>query len=267
MELGISTSFCYDIPIEQNLRSIAKAGFEFVSIGGRIRHSGYNKPDSRHKVKLAAQNYGLRIDSVHAPFDPTCDLTQLEDVLLNGAIIEAKRAIEAAADLGAKYLILHLNSFRPRNVSERLKRIKSSLSAVLKHAEQHNVIIALENIDPDSEVLFKFAMDLFDSKYLQFCYDNGHEALYSDTPALMQKYADRLAVIHLHDNDRKSDLHLIPSEGSINLPALAGQLNKLSKIPDITLECEMENTVYQEPDGFLTAAHRQGMRFIEMVKH
>ncbi len=267
MELGISTSFSYSIPIEENLRSIAKAGFDFISIGGNTRHSGYNKPEGRQKIKIAAQNYGLRIDSVHAPFDPTCDLTQPEDILLQGAVIEAGRAIDAAVDLGAKYLILHLNTFRPRNVAERIKRIKLSLPKVVKKAEEKGIIIALENIDADSEVLFKYAMDLVESEYLKMCYDNGHEALYHDRPELLEKYASRLAVIHLHDNDKQKDLHLIPFEGKTDLPGLASQLNKLSSIPNITLECEMVHTVYQEPDGFLNAAYRQGMRFIEMIKH
>jgi len=267
MELGISTSFNYKISLEQNLKAIKKAGFQFASLGGNVSHSRYNKPDGREKISMLLQECGLRLDSIHAPFDPTCDLTQIEDVFAQNAMIEMKRAITAAAELGVPILVVHLSSFRPGRISERLARIKTAMPDLISFAEANNVIVALENLDYDSEILFKFAMDLVDSKYLRFCYDNGHEMLYNPSLDLLKKYSHRLAVIHFHDNDGQKDLHLIPFDGKLAIPSFAGQLNKLEYIPNITMECEMAYSHHEKTENFLNAAFKAGSRFIEMLKH
>lgn len=266
MELGISTCFNYKIGLDKNLEAIAQAGFEFVSLGGNVSHSGYNKPEGRKKTRDSLQRHNLRLDSLHAPFDPTCDLTQIEDVFAQSAMIEMKRAITAAAELEAPYLVLHLSSFRPSKISERLARIKTALPELIAFAESKDVVVAMENLDYDSEILFKFAMDLVDSKYLRFCYDNGHEMLYNASMDLLKKFSHRLAVIHFHDNDGQKDLHLVPFDGKLDLPAFASQLNKLEHIPNITMECEMTFSHFGQTDSFLKAAFEAGKRFMGMLK-
>ncbi|HDS01741.1 MAG TPA: sugar phosphate isomerase/epimerase [candidate division Zixibacteria bacterium] len=266
MRIGISTSFNYQIPLAENLEAIAAAGFKFISVGGNIRHSNYNTAEGRGKLLEYTDRLGLDIDSVHAPYDPTCDLTQTQDIFAQNAVIEIKRSIAAASELGVEKLIVHLSTFRPRKLSERMARIKLTVAEILEFAEERRVLIALENLDSDSEVLFKYAMDLFESDYLRFCYDNGHEMLYNESMDLLKKYYQRMIVMHFHDNDGRRDLHLIPFEGKLNLPALAGQLNKLERIPDITLECEMENCNYATAEKFLEAAYNKGMQFTEMLK-
>jgi len=266
MEFAISTSYNYKLNLIDNLRAISEAGFKFISIGGNTAHSGYHKPEGRVKLRKYVQELGLTIDSLHAPFDPSCDLTHLQEIFAKGAVIEIKRVIQAAADLEVPHLIFHLNSFRPSHITERLQVIKRTLPQVIKCAEDYNVIIALENLDSSSQILFNFALDLFDSPNLAVCYDNGHEMLNSDTFEVVQKYGQRIKVIHLHDNDGVSDLHLVPFEGKLNLPILASRLNKLTKIPRLTLECEMPNSSYKSADAFLKASYDSGLRFCEMLK-
>jgi hypothetical protein len=43
-------------------------------------------------------------------------------------------------------------------------------------------------------------------------------------------------------------------------------LNKLVKIPGMTLECEIDNTAYGSSGDFLKSAFENGMRFINMLK-
>ena len=266
MELGISTSYSYSLDLEENIRMAAKQGFDFISLGGKTSHSNYHKPDGRKRIKEILQTAKLRIDSIHAPFDPTCDLTQGEDIMLQSAITEVKRAISAASELEVRYVVVHLNFFRPGGLTDRIKRIQVSLPQVVKFAEENDVVIALENLDQESELLYKFALDLIDSNYLKVCYDNGHEMLYRDNFELLSKYADRLAVIHLHDNDSRSDLHKVPFTGKLDFNSLASQLNKLERIPPITLECEMRSSGYGTLETFLKDAFDNGKRFIKMLK-
>jgi len=266
MELGISTSFNYNLPLRESLAAIARAGFQFVSLGGRQSHSRYHRPEGQREIKALFADSNLRLDSLHCPYDPTCDLTQPEDILLNGAITEMKRTLSAAAELGVPRVIMHLNTAHPMHIAKRIARVADGLAPVVEFAQSVNVTIALENLDPDSEVLFKHALDLIDSQFLMVCYDNGHEMLYNPGCELLKKYGHRLAAIHLHDNDGQKDLHLIPFEGRLDLAMLAGQLNKLARIPDLTMECEMPNSHYSSSEAFLKAAFDQGRRFMGMLK-
>jgi sugar phosphate isomerase/epimerase len=267
MQMGISTCYNYDIALAENLKAISEAGFKFVSLGGRVSHSGYNKPEGREKILKFLSENNLTLDSVHAPFDPTCDLSQLEDIFAQGALIELKRAITATAELGVPILIVHLTSFKPSRIAERIQAVKKNLPQLVQFAESSNVIIALENLDQDSEVLFKFALDMIDSGNLKFCYDNGHEMLYNGSMDILKTYGDRLVAIHFHDNDGKKDLHQVPFEGKLNLPSLASQLNKFEKIPDLTLECEMRFSQYHSSADFLKGSYDNGLKFLEMLKH
>ena len=266
MEFAISTSFNYEFKLNDNLRAISAAGFKYISLGGRTGHSDYTKSQGRDKIKRLVQEYGLTIDSVHAPFGPSCDLTQTQEIFARGAVIEIKRAIQSTSELGVPHMIVHLCGFKPSHINERLKVIRKTLPEIIKCAEDSGVIIALENLNEASMPLFNFAMELSDSPSLGVCYDNGHEMLHSNEYETIHKYGNRIKVIHLHDNDGVTDLHQVPFEGKLNLPILASRFNKLAKIPRLTLECEMPYSSYKSADAFLKAAYNSGLRFKEMLK-
>ena len=266
MDFAISTSFNYELRLNDNLKAISAAGFKYVSLGGRTAHSEYHRPQGRTKIKRLTAEYGLTVDSVHAPFGPSCDLTHIQEIFSRGAVIEIKRAILSTAEMGVSNLIVHLSSFRTTHIPERLKVVRKTLPEVVKCAEDNKVIIALENLDSSAMPLFNFALELSDSPNLGVCYDNGHEMLNSDEYETVQKYGNRIKVIHLHDNDGVKDLHQVPFEGKLNLPILASRLNKLAQIPRLTLECEMPNSSYKSADAFLKAAYDSGLRFKEMLK-
>ena len=267
MELAISTCYDYSIPIEQSIEYISKAGFKFVSLGGRQDHSQYHKEWGRSRIVAAAEKFGVKIDSIHAPFDPTDDLTQLEEVLRHSAVIEMKRCITACKELKVGIAILHLNSFNTSNISERLKKVRESLTELLDFAHDNGLRLAAENLPGDNSlIILKYALELFEDDYLGLCFDSGHAALNGDTMELLEKFPGRLLAIHLHDNDGKKDLHQLPFEGVCDLPNLAAQLNKRKTICPITIESEVAHSAYKAPEPFLSQALEAGNRFREMLK-
>jgi sugar phosphate isomerase/epimerase len=267
MKLAISTCYDYSVPLDKSLEHIAVAGFGSISIGGRTDHSRYLKEDGRREIASLVNKHKLGIDSIHAPFEPTADLTQHEEVLRHSAVVEIKRSIAACKELGVRTLIVHLNSFRSDGLSERIKHLKESLAQVMDHAARHSVRIAAENLPGDhSLVLLKFALDSFGGQELGLCFDNGHAALQRDSMALLEAYRGRIHAIHLHDNDGKSDQHKLPFNGSFDFPNLAAQLNKTHLECPITIESETSNSPQKTPETFLPRALLAGTRFREMLK-
>ncbi|MCK4657094.1 MAG: sugar phosphate isomerase/epimerase [candidate division Zixibacteria bacterium] len=267
MELAISTCYDYRVPIEQSIEHIGMAGFRLISLGGREDHSRFQKDPGRSRLAEIVAKAGLKIDTIHAPYDPTADLTQPEDVLRHSALIEMRRCIAACKELGTSTLIMHLNFFRPTDISERLKRIKESMAEILEYAHSNGVKIAAENLpDDNSLIILKYALDIFDDEYLGLCFDSGHAALHQNAMELLDKYRNRLYALHLHDNDGKSDLHQLPFEGIDDLPNLAAQLNKGESICPITIESKVTHSGYKTPEAFLAHAYEDGNRFREMLK-
>lgn len=54
------------------------------------------------------------------------------------------------------------------------------------------------------------------SDRLCFCFDSGHERFYSPERDLMAEYGNRLAALHLHDNDGENDAHMLPFTGKVD---------------------------------------------------
>ncbi len=215
----------------------------------------------------AVARAGLKIDSVHAPFDPTADLTQSEAVLRHSALVEMRRCISACKDLGVSTAVVHLNFPRPAGISDRLKRARESVSKVLDLAHANGVRIAAENLpDDNSLIILKYALDMYEDDLFGLCFDSGHASLHPEAFALLDNYRHRLYALHLHDNDGKKDLHQLPFEGTNNLPNLAAQLNKGKVTCPITIESEVAFSSHKTPENFLTHALESGSKFRAMVK-
>jgi len=267
MELAISTCYDYSLGFEENLEHISRAGFKTVSLGGHLDHSHYHKPEARPGIQALVDRLGLRIDSIHAPFGPTTDLTPAEEVLRHSAIVEMKRAVEACKELDVKILILHLHSYRTDDVSSRMKRARESISELLDVSSKAGVKLAVENLPGDNSlIILKFVLDILDDPMIGLCFDNGHAALSDGAMELLDKYRGRLFALHLHDNDGRQDLHQLPFEGTCDLPNLAAQLNKVESICPITVESEVTHSEYKTPEAFLKRAFETATRFQEMLK-
>ena len=64
-EISISSCFDYDIPLEEQMKYIAQAGFTHISLGSELKHSKIFEEGQTEKIKNALNKYGLRIDTIH----------------------------------------------------------------------------------------------------------------------------------------------------------------------------------------------------------
>lgn len=229
MQFGINIG-AYPIPVAQQLSLIRQNGFSAV----------FCEADSGLLPTIAepCAQYGLTIESCHAPFDhindlwyETADGERMLDALL--------RSVDECADYGVPVLVTHLSS------GENPPRVNdiglSRLEALVQLADSRGVTIAFEN----QRMLGNLALALESFPTTAFCWDRGHEGCFTDGKwDFMALFGDRLAAIHLHDNAacHNKDDHRIPFDGTLDWRRPAAAIAQAGYEKALMLELFAENT-------------------------
>ena len=152
-----------------------------------------------------------------------------------------KRAIEITSILGGKYCVIH--PAVDCSFEENVKYIISLLPA----AHKNNIKIAIENMPSKEGELFGSPedivklIDMIGDEYVVACLDIGHaEMSYPKTSAVefIDKLGDKLACLHIHDNDKIHDLHRLPFTFEINFEEVIDALKRNSYQGDVTFEVD-----------------------------
>jgi sugar phosphate isomerase/epimerase len=110
------------------------------------------------------------------------------------------------------------------------------------YGETYGVIICVENMPFGKQQLARVAPLLefvkeVDSPWLRVCLDTGHCACLGDDPIeAVRLLGDKLAVLHVHDNDGKGDRHWFPGLGIIDWEAFMHALVEIGFEGALSLE-------------------------------
>lgn len=276
MKVGLSNCiFGRRVPVERDFVDLHNAGIRYIEV---CVQEGYLSPDDTAliaKVGSWARNNGINVHSVHGPSgepgirywlaDP--DNTRRQEA------IEARRmALEAARELGAKYMVLEYECYGPRwfcwpkNIAMEKKYqtpeklFRDSVNALLDDAIHFGVKLAIENVYGCPAVEQMEIMKVWDPNMVGVCFDSSH-AVYGghffDEFALL---APRIIGTHLSDNDvlygaAYMDRHWRPFAGTIDWTRLVGELVRRSRCECLMLEVlDRENSRISEE---LVAAYRK----------
>lgn len=135
-------------------------------------------------------------------------------------------------------VVMHLTSeFEAPPYGETgLKRIKE----ITKYAKKLGIKVAFENTKIKGYLDYIITNIICDN--VGICFDSGHYHAHFDDDFNFELYKDRIFAIHLHDNDKSYDQHLIPYDGTIDWEFLIRQLKECNYNGPITLElCYRDN--------------------------
>ncbi len=82
----------------------------------------------------------------------------------------------------------------------------------------------------------------------------------------LEAMKDRLLVLHLHDNDGKSDQHRIPFTGTTDWPRLCRIIAASSYSGCVSMESNIHREDTQDPEEFLRRAIAAGERLARMIE-
>lgn len=177
--------------------------------------------------KQAAAEAGIRINQMHMPYPtyvpgaPKATNDYLQNVV-------AQKSMEICKLLECPYIVIHGFKLADRLGSEEAEWEKTAqfIETIAPFAAENNITICVENLynnraghltegpccDP---IKAAKRIDDFNQRYkaevLGFCFDIGHANLvHLDFDFFLHTLANRIKVLHLHDNDGVRDLHQVP---------------------------------------------------------
>ena len=249
--------FGYNVPYEERYRMIKDAGFDGVLLWWSDEFGADYKrnPELAHRA-------GLFVENIHTSFEKINDfwLDNLSGEELTSYFLQC---VDDCHDYEIPTMIIHLTS--GENPPPANKLCVNRLRKILERAERKCVNVAVENMRK-SEYL-EYVFERIDSDRLVFCFDSGHQNAYSQSIDLLSLYGNRLAALHLHDNDGKEDQHRMPFDGGIDWNALMKKLTDIDYAGPTALEVErMGYEHVTDPRGFLAIAFDRAKRLGEIRK-
>ena len=243
MQFGVSTHLYHDAALDRDhLVEIAAHGFTAVEIFATRSHVDYHDAQGLDELAGHLRDTGLRAHSVHAPIADSLtggvwgapySLATADEPARRRAVDETLASLEAAARLGAAFLVVHLGvplSQQPDGRDNRRDHVLRSLEMLHERTRATGVRLALEIIpnplsDPDA--LVTFIDEELEATDVGICLDSGHAFLQGDLVEAIETASGHLFTTHLHDNRRDADDHLVPFDGLIDWEAAAMTLQKV----------------------------------------
>ena len=243
--------FGYNLSAPKRFELIKKAGFD--GIAGLLWQNDFD--EDYQLFPQYAQNNGLSIETIHAPWDGLNDIWTDGETgrLFTERILEI---LSVCSQHKIPTLVLHPEYKEGTNYVELPKQFDTGLERIdqmVREAERLGISIAIENMCRPEYLSAIFSN--IKSKRLGFCFDSGHWNVFMPDIDLLSLYGDRLMALHLHDNDGKEDWHALPLSGSINWNDIADKLRDSNYSGAISLE--VGNKTFEhitEPGEFLKIA-------------
>lgn len=193
-------------------------------------------------IREAAERNVIEIFQVHGPW-PTDDTTEESRTQVWDCM---HRAVYGCSILGAKYLVIHpqmpfgWGKEDDADFSEELTI--ALLRDLIPDCEKYGVIVCLENMPMTAHRISPMkniaeAVAKIGSPSIGICLDTGHSNVFGDDLGeTVRISAPWLKVLHVHDNDGRSDQHLLPWLGTADWDAFARALAEVGYDGSISFE-------------------------------
>jgi sugar phosphate isomerase/epimerase len=217
--VGASYDLRLDETVEEFAAFLTDLGLSHVEIRAESLLTHPEAPTPRALRELA-ERYDLSY-TFHVPFRDLNPGSFNDDARAH-AVEQVKATLNDAAVAGAGGVVYHAGSV-PRRYPERVRETArgnavQSLREVVAHADAVGVPLCVENqprkpgtvrhttgVDELASLLADADVD---SEYLGVTLDVGHAKVNgTDLEAFLDRFGDRITVVHLHDNDGNGDDH------------------------------------------------------------
>ena len=235
MRIGAMNHPCHQVVEE--IAWMAKLGLDFIDLTLEPPAAGHWQIDV-DAILRALNHHGMGIVGHTAYYLP---LGHPFEEVRAGAVAAFIRSLEVFGRLGATCMNIHPDFKAPMHdarfsVEQNLKSIRELLPV----ARRLGIVLMIENLPGNVNDVSQLGLFLDAIPELGLHLDIGHTNLmvsHNTTPAILQRYGDRVKHVHLHDNrGGKDDLHLPLGAGTLDLPGCLRALKSSGYDGTITLE-------------------------------
>ena len=213
--------------------------------------------DSEYKerfteLKKYAEDKGLYFNQSHAPHPSSL----ADEAFTKRRFDELITSLKNSSYLGVRNIIIHplqhLRYYTNENIEALYQMNLEFYARLIPYCEEYGITVCTENMwqcygdsnkiwDSTCSKAEEFVryIDGIGSPYIKACVDIGHTVLVGENPVKMIKaLGDRVAALHVHDNDGIHDEHTVPFHGIIKWNEVAKALKDIGYSGEITLEAD-----------------------------
>lgn len=206
---------------------------------------GDNYREYAKAMRAKLDEIGMECNQAHAPF--TLKFGTAYDSS-NEKYLNITRAIESAAILGAKNIVVH--SLTVTDGADFVESNVEFYKSFIPYCEKYEICVAVENLffrDTKRKRLgaklgspqeLNSIIEIINSPWIVACVDVGHAALtgYEPEKFIEGMKTEYLKCLHVQDNDYLEDRHVLPYSGDLNWNAIMTALKKNGYCGDLTFE-------------------------------
>lgn len=245
-----------NVSVLETIQSIKKTGFKNVFIQWYDEQWDISQEE---QVNLCKQ-LGLNIIFAHLGYQ---NINSIWEDGIDGDR-QAQRYLKNIKDCkehGITLVILHLTGGpKPPKYNELgLNRIRK----IIEYAKELGVKVAFENTR--SKEHLEYVLNNIKEENVGICFDAGHYHVHFNDEFEFENYKDRIFAVHLHDNDKTDDLHLLPYDGTIDWKTVVNKLKECNYDGPVTLElCYRYDYLNISLDEFYKKGYELGNKLLEL---
>ena len=217
-----------DVTVKETIEAIKEANFKNVFV------QWYDNKDwsmTQEEQVEFIKSQGLNIIFAHLGYQ------NINSIWVEGdegeALVERyKRNIRECKERGIELVIMHLTSkhVAPMYNEIGLNRIKK----ITDYAKEVGVKVAFENTKIRGYL--EYVLGNITDSHVGMCFDAGHFHAHFDDDFNHEFVKNRIFAVHLHDNDKSDDQHLLPYDGTVNWNLVVEKFKDCNYNGPITLE-------------------------------
>ena len=247
-----------DVNVFETINAIKNAGFKNVFI------QWYNKdwnPSQEEQLRYIKE-CGLNVIFAHLGYQGINNLW-LDNEIGNSLVERYKNDIRICKENNIPMIVMHLTSKSeaPQYNEVGLNRLKE----IADYAKELDIKVAFENTKIKGYL--DYVIDNIDNENVGICFDSGHFHVHFDDDLDFDKFKNRIFAVHLHDNDKSDDLHLMPFDGTLNWKEVINNLKRSNYNGPITMElCYRYEYLNMGINNFYKKGYEVGSKLNMMLK-
>lgn len=239
------------VSIIETINSIKNAGFKNVFVQWYDEIWKYTQNE---QVKLCKE-LGFNIIFAHLGYQNINSIWE-EGIEGDNLVERYKKDIKDCYKNGIPMVVMHLTSKEkaPMYGKVGLKRIRK----IVEYAKELNVKVAFENTKIKGYL--EYVLENIKDDNVGICFDAGHYHVHFNDEFNFDFFKDRIFAVHLHDNDKSDDLHLLPFDGTMDWKYVIKKLKECNYNGFITMElCYRYDYLNMSLDEFYKVGYERGM--------
>lgn len=247
-----------NVSVLETIKAIKNAGFKNVFVQWYDKEWEYSQEE---QVKMCKE-LGLNIIFAHLGYQNINSIWK-EGELGDSLVERYKKDIKDCKKNGIPMVVMHLTSKTkaPMYGEIGLERIRK----IVNYAKELNVKVAFENTKIKGYL--EYVLGNIKDDNVGICFDAGHCHVHFNDEFNFEFFKDRIFAVHLHDNDKSDDLHLLPFDGTIDWKNVIKKLKESNYNGPITLElCYRYDYLNMTLDEFYRIGKDRGNKLMKIAE-